>query len=136
MKKILLDTNAYTAFKLGNEKVLKVLQHADEIGVSSIVLGELLAGFSVGTKEKRNREDLNQFLNAPRVRLLSVDDDTALFYAGIYKQLRKDGKPIPTNDLWIAAICMQHGYLLCSYDKHFTYVQGLFTCKQLTDLLL
>ena len=76
MKRILLDTNAYAAFKMGHEEVIKILQHADHIGMSTIVLGELLAGFSIGSRHEKNLLELNEFLNVPRVAIYSINEET------------------------------------------------------------
>ena len=73
----------------------------------------------------RNREELEEFLDSPRVRLHNIDEDTAEFYAEIKTGLRKRGKPIPTNDIWIASIALQHGLKLYTNDQHFKYVPGL-----------
>ncbi len=125
MRKILLDTNAYTAFKRGQKDVLAILQHADMIGINTIVLGELAAGFLSGSKYKKNLEELNEFLDSPRVTIFSIDEETVAFYAKVYATLRKKGKPIPTNDLWIAATTLQHGCKLCTFDGHFQIIENL-----------
>lgn len=135
MKKILLDTNAYTAFKRGCSDVLDILQHADTIGVNTIVLGELTAGFLVGTKYKKNIAELNEFLITPRINIFPIDADTVPFYAKIYEILGQKGKPIPTNDLWIAATCLQYGYKLCTFDKHFQVIENLIITTTLAEFL-
>lgn len=136
MKRIMLDTNAYAAFKQGNTDVLAILQHADEIGLNSIVLGELVAGFTVGTKTNKNLEELSAFIANPRVMVYDVNLDTATYYAKIYAGLRKKGKPIPTNDLWIAACTLQHGCKLCTFDAHFSLVDNLIVANTLTQFLI
>jgi tRNA(fMet)-specific endonuclease VapC len=127
---VLLDTNGYTAFKQAQPDAVEVFQRAARLALSSVVLGELLAGFAVGSREAQNRAELQQFLASDRVYLLVVDDGTAAFYAKIYSQLRKKGRPIPTNDLWIAASALQHGYALFSYDAHFEQIEGLISAQQ------
>ncbi len=135
MKKILLDTNAYVAFKNGRDDAVDVIRLAEKVGISVIVLGELLAGFVIGGKEARNRQELNEFLSSPRVSLFMIDDETTEYYARIFRQLRKDGLPIPTNDLWIAATALQHGCAVFTYDKHFLAVNNLIICQTPSDLL-
>ena len=135
MKKVLLDTNAYVAFKKGKPGAIEILQMAGSIGICSVVLGELLSGFVNGSKETLNRLELAHFFDSPRVLLLPVDDETAEFYARIFHQLKRKGRPIPTNDLWIAAAAMQHGYAVFSYDKHFQDIENLPSCHHPTDLL-
>jgi tRNA(fMet)-specific endonuclease VapC len=103
MRPILIDTIAYTAFKLGDADTAEVLAWADRILVNSVVLGELLAGFAAGTREARNREELARFLASPRVETVPISAITADSYALVYAALRRKGLPIPTNDLWIAA---------------------------------
>jgi tRNA(fMet)-specific endonuclease VapC len=136
MRKILLDTNAYVAFKQGHSEVLAILQHADMIGLNTIVLGELISGFVVGSKTQKNLEELNEFLSASRVSTLQIDETTSTFYARVYATLRKKGKPVPTNDLWIAATALQHGFKLCSFDAHFKTIDNLLITTSLSDFLL
>ena len=125
MKNMLVDTNIYSYAFNGNADVIKVLQHAQKISICSISIGELLSGFKAGLKENKNREELEEFLDSPRVQLHIIDEDTAEFYAEIQNGLRKKGKPIPTNDIWIASIALQHGLKLYTNDQHFKYVPGL-----------
>jgi len=136
VRRVLLDTNAYVAFKAGNAEVIAILQHADTVGMSAIVLGELTAGFLVGSKYKKNLTELNEFLNAPRINMFSVDETTVAFYARVYASLRRKGKPIPSNDLWIAAIALQQGCKLCTFDKHFQTVESLVTVSTVEEFLL
>ncbi len=133
---ILLDTNAYAAFKHGQADAVEIVQRAMNLALSSTVLGELLAGFAVGSREAKNRAELQQFLASERVHILSVDDGTAAYYATVYRNLRQKGRPIPTNDIWIAASALQHGYMLFSYDGHFQAVDGLLVGATPTDLIL
>jgi predicted nucleic acid-binding protein len=125
MTGILVDTNIYVAFKRNQQRAVDLLRRAEYIGISTIVLGELLAGFRCGTREKENRDELELFLDAPRVNILSVDETTAEFYAGVYRTLRQKGRPIPTNDLWLAASAMRHGLALATQDEHFSQIDGL-----------
>ncbi len=136
MKKILLDTNGYVAFKRGEKDVIHTIQKATTIGFSVVVLGELLAGFSAGSKESTNREELKAFLDSPRVVLLNVSEATSEFYAKVFSGLKQKGKPIPTNDLWIAATALEHGYALFTYDRHFKEIDGLLVGSKPSDLLL
>jgi tRNA(fMet)-specific endonuclease VapC len=125
MKNLLIDTNIYTYAFNGDAEVIKVLQRAQKISICSISIGELLSGFKAGSKEKKNREELEEFLDSPRVQLHIIDEDTAEFYAEIQNGLRRKGKPIPTNDIWIASIALQHGLKLYTNDQHFKFVPGL-----------
>ena len=125
MNNILIDTNIYTSALKGEHETITTLQRTSEIGVCSITIGELLSGFKAGNKEKKNREELAEFLDTPRVHIYGVDEFTAEFYSEVLNNLRKKGKPIPSNDIWIAAIAFQHGLPLFTKDKHFENVPGL-----------
>ncbi len=125
MKRIIIDTNFYVAFKKRDDAAIVTLKKADYIAVNTVILGELLAGFRCGTREEQNREELDLFFDSPRVELLSVDEGTAEFYAQIFADLKQKGRPIPTNDLWLAASAMQHGLALATYDDHFNSISGL-----------
>jgi tRNA(fMet)-specific endonuclease VapC len=135
MKRVLLDTNAYVAFKRGVPAVVELIQLADEVIVSTVVLGELLAGFASGEREARNRAELAQFLGASRVSVVPADEGTADFYARVFALLRSKGRPIPVNDLWIAATALQHGLLLATLDNHFEAIEGLMTVTSAAQLL-
>jgi tRNA(fMet)-specific endonuclease VapC len=135
MRPILVDTNAYSAFKLGHAAVVEVLAHAERVLLNSIVLGELLGGFAAGTKEPQNRAELAKFLNSSRVEVLPITEQTADSYALIYANLRRKGQPIPTNDLWIAASAMEHGAALLTRDAHFSQIDGLRCGDKLEDFL-
>jgi tRNA(fMet)-specific endonuclease VapC len=112
-------------FKRGDERCLEVIRNAEHLLLSATVLGELLAGFACGEREARNREELRQFLDCCTVAITTVCMATADAYALIYRSLRRQGRPIPTNDLWIAASCLEHGAVLFSLDAHFDQVDGL-----------
>ena len=135
MRRILVDTNAYAAFKRGDMRTRDIFRHAPEIALNATVMGELLAGFSSGSHAARNRRELAEFLASPRVRQLAVDSETAEYYAEMFSALRKKGRPVPTTDLWIAASAMQHGYAVFSFDKHFTEMDNLIVGSVLEDFL-
>ncbi len=125
MKRILLDTNGYAAFKRKDSIAVGVIRAVEYIGLSVVVVGELLGGFKGGSKEAKNVEELNEFMDSPRVYLLQIDEETAEFYAKIYWDLKKKGNPIPSNDMWVAASAMRHGLSLFTLDEHFNSVDGL-----------
>jgi predicted nucleic acid-binding protein len=125
MNRLLIDTNIYSNLLKGEKEIFANLQKVNEIKIASISIGELLSGFRGGSKEKQNRKELEEFLDSPRVTVYSIDEFTADFYTEILYGLRKIGKPIPTNDIWIAAIAFQHGLKLYSKDEHFKNVAGL-----------
>lgn len=125
MNRLLIDTNIYSNLLKGEKEIFAILQKTNEIGIASISIGELLSGFKGGSKEQQNRKELEEFLDSPRVTVYSIDEFTADFYAEILHGLRKTGKPIPTNDIWIAATAFQYGLKLYSKDEHFKYIAGL-----------
>ena len=118
---VLIDTNRYRDFCDGDEDVLAIVQRASRINMPFIALAELRAGFLSGTKTRANARTLTRFLNNPRVSVLYPDENTIHHYAAAFAQLRKQGTPIPTNDLWIAALAIQHSLILLSRDDHFDH---------------
>lgn len=125
--RVCLDTSAYSAFRKGHQQVVDVLQRAEEIVVNTVVLGELLSGFRAGSRFQENREQLESFLRSPRVEIVKLDEETALRYSEIFVYLRSQGKPIPTNDVWIAASAMQLGLQVLTTDAHFERVPQVTT---------
>lgn len=125
---VALDTNAYSDFMRGVASRVSVVQAASRIFLPLIVLGELRAGFAAGNQQLRNAETLNRFLQSHSVEVLYPDMETTKVYADVFAQLRKQGAPIPTNDLWIAALALQHAVPLCTSDAHFEQIAGLQVC--------
>jgi tRNA(fMet)-specific endonuclease VapC len=123
--RIAVDTNRYRDFCEGVPEVVEQFAIADEIHLPFVILAELRAGFLCGTKARKNESTLIQFLNRPRTRLLYPDEDTTHHYAGIFAQLRAQGTPIPTNDIWTASLVIQHNLLLSSRDAHFDHLPQL-----------
>jgi tRNA(fMet)-specific endonuclease VapC len=130
MKNLLIDTNIYSLAMRGVSEITRILQQARQIGICAVSIGELISGFKVGKREQENRQQLEEFLDSPRVRLYAIDEDTAEFYADILNKLRKKGKPIPTNDIWIASVSLQHGLKLVTSDRHFKNISGLILITQ------
>ncbi|NIM94765.1 MAG: PIN domain-containing protein [Anaerolineales bacterium] len=119
MSALMLDTSAYAAFKRGHPDAVDALRKARSILIPAIVMGELLAGFEVGSNRQKNRTELTEFQRSPRVNTVGIMGETAERYAHIYAYLREIGSPIPTNDLWIAASAMEHSAELLTFDDHF-----------------
>jgi tRNA(fMet)-specific endonuclease VapC len=117
--KVALDTNTYTDAARGEPRAVEVIRGADRVCLPFVVVGELRAGFSVGRRGKKNEGMLTTFLNSPRVSLIFPDDQTTHHYAALFAYLKRKGTPIPTNDLWIAALVVQNDLLLFSRDAHF-----------------
>lgn len=127
--KFVLDTSAYSAFNRGDGRLKKWINADNEIFVPLVVVGELRAGFAVGTKTKQNEELLRRFLDSPGVSATTITDKTTSAYAGVFSELRKVGKPIGTNDIWIAAICKELDISLLTLDNDFSFVPGLELIK-------
>jgi tRNA(fMet)-specific endonuclease VapC len=117
--RLALDTNRYTDLCRGETSVVETVESAEEVWLPFIVVGELRAGFAMGTQGPRNEAVLRRFLMKPGVATLYADEQTTHHYANVYRQLRKQGTPIPTNDMWIAALVLQHSLVLCARDAHF-----------------
>lgn len=123
--KTLLDTNAYSAFHRGHEFVVNQVRRSEKVLLPMVVVGELLFGFRNGSRYEENFHTLRSFVGDPSVRLLPITWDTADLFGRISTALRKKGKPIPTNDIWIAAHAMAARADLLSSDPHFGNVDGL-----------
>ena len=123
--KIMLDTNAYVGFKRNLAAMVDFIVSAESIMFSPIVLGELMFGFRNGTRFKENMEDLNRFLDHEAVELVQIGKISSDRYSRIAEQLKRQGTPIPTNDIWIAAQTMEHGAELITSDEHFENIAGL-----------
>ncbi|MDA3940506.1 MAG: type II toxin-antitoxin system VapC family toxin [Spirochaetia bacterium] len=119
MKKVSLDTNAYSALITGDITVLDALGEATEVYLSIFVIGELYYGFSNGYNEEKNRTVLNKFLKKPTVKIIHTTMETAEIYGRLKINLKKKGTPVPINDLWIAAHAIETGSFLLTYDSHF-----------------
>jgi tRNA(fMet)-specific endonuclease VapC len=120
--RIALDTNRYTDFAKGDRHAVSVLERAERVFVPLIVLAELRAGFVCGSRAKENERTLVRFLNLAGVEVLYPDDNTTHHYARLFLHLRQQGSPIPTNDIWIAALVIQHDLILFARDKHFAHL--------------
>jgi tRNA(fMet)-specific endonuclease VapC len=117
-----LDTSAYSHFKRGDRPVVELVDSAEWLGLPAIVLGELWMGFLQGEAVERNRAQLEQFLAHPHVEELVVDRTVARIFGEIVVALRGAGTPLPTNDIWIAAVAARAGAPVLTYDAHFKLI--------------
>lgn len=122
---ILLDTDAYSALMRGHREVADRVRRTEQVILSVVVAGELLFGFRAGGRLKKNLAELEAFLDSPYVSLVPVTFATADRFGRVAATLRAKGRPIPTNDVWIAAHAMETGADLLSFDQHFEAVDGL-----------
>ena len=120
-----LDTSAYSQFKRGHADAVAHIDSAAWIGVPVVVLGELWLGFGLGDRSRRNARELATFLEHPVVETLGVDAETARIFGRLGGALRRRGTPIPTNDIWIAALAAQHKVPVLTYDSHFRGVTDI-----------
>jgi len=130
--RLLIDTNCYSDMDEGDSEIVRRIQSATEVWLPVIALGELYAGFELGVRKERNEKQLHEFLSQPGVGILLPDEETARHYSKIFHALRRQGTPIPTNDIWIAALALQHDLPLDSGDRHFQHVPGLLLIRRNT----
>lgn len=123
--KLALDTNAYKALNEGEPQLAEDMRRAETVGLPIVVLGELWFGFMNGSKLRQNTETLERFLATPRVQILDLNEQTTRIFGEIATMLRQAGIAIQQNDIWIAALCKQHGFTLATRDQGFQHVLGL-----------
>lgn len=125
----LIDTSAYSSFFKGDPRFKSYFKPDSNIYMPMVVIGELRAGFAAGTKPDYNEKYLQQFLDKPQVRILNLTDKTTVLYGLIYSRLKKAGKPIGSNDMWVAALALEHDCLLVTLDSDFKHVPDLLVAK-------
>ncbi len=123
--KFLLDTNIVIEIFDGNKEIADRLNDLSEFYISAVVAGELFIGINRVANKSKHLKKLNDFLELCSV--LNTDIITAQYYGEIVAALYKKGKPLPINDLWIAAAALQHNLILVTRDKHFNEIKGLKT---------
>lgn len=123
--KFVLDTSAYSAFGRGDQSVRGLFDDAELVQVPLIVCGELRAGFAAGGQTTANNTLFDTFLDQPFVEVLELTEKTTQLYADIFAALKRKGRPIGTNDMWIAALCLEHDVPLATLDGDFKAVEGL-----------
>lgn len=123
--RVAIDTNRLTDLFRGDVKLAEMLAICEEVWIPLIVLGELRAGFHGGTQQRRNEVLLNRLLAKPTVRVLLPSLETAEQYARLFVQLKRAGTPVPDNDLWIAALVLEHNLQLITRDQHFERIPQL-----------
>lgn len=120
---MILDTNGLSAMAEGDKELEVILATADELAIPAIVLGEYRYGIAASRSRPRYENWLRELLDACRV--LAVDEDTAVEYSSLRRDLKQIGRPIPSNDLWIGALVRQHRMPIVSRDQHFDWIAGV-----------
>ena len=120
-----LDTNRYVDLCKGVEETVALVEEADRVFLPFVVIAELRAGFAHGRRQADNERILRRFLLKPGVGVVFADDQTTHHYAAVFKQLRRQGTPIPTNDMWLAALTLQHNLVLHARDRRFDHLAQL-----------
>jgi tRNA(fMet)-specific endonuclease VapC len=128
---VVLDTSAYSHLRSAHPDVLSLLAHSPLIYLPVIVIGELEAAFQHGRRLLENRTMLAEFIDEPFVQVVEVTRSAARRYGDLVAQLRQAGTPIPTNDVWIAAIASNLDGYLVTFDHDFERVPGI-RCRVLT----
>lgn len=123
-ERIALDTSAYSHLRRGHEGVLQIVSQAALVYLPITVLGELEAGFRLGSRYAENMRQLDELLAEPFVESLDVTRRVAIRYGEVFAKLRAAGTPIPVNDIWIAATTMSAGAHLLTFDSDFARVEG------------
>lgn len=133
--RVLLDSNTYSHLKRGHHRIVEIVRGSEEIILPLVVIGELLYGFRHGSRREENIRELHAFLDSRHVSVAAMSLTTADRYSRIASALRAKGRPIPSNDIWIAAHTMETGADLVSYDGHFDHIDGLAWIHVSTDQL-
>ena len=123
--RICLDTSAYSHFKRGDARAIEVIRSARFLGIPAIVLGELRTGFRMGHRPEVNEGELQAFLSNSVVKVLDVDEECSHHYADLVTELRTAGTPVPTNDIWIAALAIREGATVVTYDSRFDHIRRI-----------
>lgn len=120
---MILDTNGLSAVAEGDPALEPLLRKATQVAIPVIVLGEYRYGISQSRERNRYEQWLSEYL--PKFRILDIDERTTISYSAVRMELKRAGTPIPSNDLWIAALCRQHSLPIVSRDRHFDAVPGI-----------
>ena len=120
---LILDTNALSAVADGEPTAVAEFARSELVAIPVIVLGEYRFGIAQSRNQSEYQRWLSQMLRVSRI--LDVNDETTIHYAQVRRELSRAGTPIPSNDVWIAALCRQHALPILSRDQHFDAVRGL-----------
>ena len=127
MTRLCLDTSAYSKFQSEHPAVVDHVDAAEWVGIPSVVIGELCAGFLLGTRHAENIRKLDEFLSHAVVEVVSIDEEVARIYGELVVELRRKGRPLPANDIWIAATAARTGGTVLTLDAHFREIARIGT---------
>lgn len=125
MTAVCVDTSAYSRFTYGDPTAAEIIRAARDLALPVIVLAELRTGFKLGTQAAANEKRLREFLENPVSRVLTIDEKAVDHYVDLMTGLRRRGKPVPTNDVWIAALALREGLTILTADRHFQEMRGV-----------
>jgi tRNA(fMet)-specific endonuclease VapC len=123
--RVALDTNRLTDLFRGDSNLTALLERCEEMWLPLFVIGEMKAGFLGGSQRQRNDALLSKLLVKERIGILLPGHETAEQFARLYVQLKRAGTPLPTNDIWIAALALEHNLTLITRDRHFEQIPQL-----------
>ena len=123
--KVMLDSDAYSEFMRGNQRVGDIVRSAEEIVIPAVVVAELIYGFRQGQRTEQHVDQLRSFLDRPYVSFVPAGPVTADRYARIMDSLRARGIQVPTNRVWVAAHAMETGADLLSADRHYGHIEQI-----------
>ena len=119
MTRLCVDTSAYSNFRRGEPRVVRQMDRAEWIGVPSVVVGELWAGFLLGTRSERNVDEFGEFLSHPVVEVIAIDKDVAQLYGEIFVELRSGGRPLPRTISGLPRRQFGRVRPSSTFDRHF-----------------
>jgi tRNA(fMet)-specific endonuclease VapC len=125
--RLCIDTSAYSILMQGDREIKEIVETADEVLMPAVVLGELYAGFYMGKRPKKNIDELNSFLERPGIKVVPIDSAISERYGLLIKALKEAGTPLPTNDIWIAAVTFETAARLLTGDRYFRSIPGLLS---------
>jgi tRNA(fMet)-specific endonuclease VapC len=117
-----LDTSAYSHFARGSASAVEAFRTAGRLVVPVIVLAELRAGFANGKRAMESERVLKKFMAHPVVELMDIDESAAILWAEIWLDQKRRGRPVGTNDMWIAAVAAKEGLPVLTADRDFTSI--------------
>lgn len=126
-RRYLLDTSFLVDALQDGTTLPAIVEKSETVYLSEVAIGEFKAGLDDTRRGRRNREALDAFLHLPNIVEITLTTATTDLYAKVFRSLHAAGRPIPVNDIWLAAQALEHGAVLVSRDRHFEAVANLRT---------